>query len=597
MKTLTRESRGWEPGQADLGPEGARGLRGMLVILRSYLAPFSVSVACGVANQGLAVATNTLGAYLVASAIVGRPVERLWPLVAVLAVLVLARAGAAYLEIWIPHEMAFRLLAEVRYWLYWAFERLAPGRLAHRRSGDLVARAMTDSEGMEMFYAHTLIYVSTAIVLTPILVVALAVVHPLLALALLPMLALACSAPFLLRRANARHGRALRERVAEVNADVVDAVQGLREVVAFGQGPGRLELIRRRSTELAHAQMVQGARAGSETALTTTLVSLGTLVVALVGANLVIDGRLELVMFPVAVVLGLGCFQPAITLFNATKVWGITYASADRVFAILDQPAPVPDAGTSAPVDVEPAVRFDGVSFRYHPDGPWAVRDASFEIAPGETVALVGHSGAGKSTLAHLLLRFWDPASGAVRIGGHDLRDLTQERLYELVAFVPQDVFLFHNSVSWNIALGRPESTDAEIRRCVAAAQAADFIAGLPEGGDTMVGERGARLSGGERQRVAIARALLRDAPILVLDESVSMLDAISERDLQRAVAEVRAGRTALVIAHRLSTILAADRIVVLEQGHVVGTGTHPDLLATCPAYSRLVDAQWSPAP
>jgi ABC-type multidrug transport system fused ATPase/permease subunit len=561
----------------------------MLAVLRGYARPFAASVLFGVANQGSGIAAAALGAHVVALALSGEPADRLWPLVWLLAGLVLARSAATWGEAWISHELAFRILAEIRHWLYWAFSRMAPGRLLGRRSGDLVARAMADSEAMEMFYAHTLIYLVVAAVLTPVALGALALLHPLLALAVLPVLLAACTVPFALRSRNAAQGRALRERTAEVNTEVVDAVSGLREIVAFGQGRRRGARLAERTAALARAQAVQGRRAGTEMALVNTLVSLGVVAAAVAGAYLVDGGALPVVRYPVAVVLAANVFAPVVTLFNATKVWGVTSAGAQRVFDLLEEPAAVPDEGTVDPPCVTPRIEFDGVRFAYAPGGPEALRGVRFTVEPGETVALVGHSGAGKSTCAHLLLRFFDPTAGAVRIGGIDLRDLPQRRLYELVAHVPQDVFLFHDAVVDNVTLGRPDATEAEVAAALEDAQAAGFVAALPDGPRTPVGERGARLSGGERQRLALARALLRDAPILVLDEAVSMLDAVSEREVQRAIARTRSGRTCLVIAHRLSTILAADRIVVLEAGRVVGTGTHEQLLAACPAYARLL--------
>ena len=205
----------------------------------------------------------------------------------------------------------------------------------------------------------------------------------------------------------------------------------------------------------------------------------------------------------------------------------------------------------------------------------------SFGIEPGETVALVGHSGAGKSTCANLLLRLWDVQAGSVTVGGIDVRDLLQRDLRSLISVVPQDVYLFHASVADNLRLGNPDATDDEVRRAARLAQAMSFIELLPDGFDTVLGERGASISGGQRQRLAIARALLRDAPILVMDEAVANLDAESEASLREAMAEVARDRTTLLIAHRPSTIRTADRVVVLDRGRVVESGTYDELIAS----------------
>lgn len=589
MTALT-DRRGWAPGRIDPDQTELRGLAGMLTVLRAYLGPIVRALLAGIVNQGAAIAAVVLGASLVARAAVGAPAADLVGGIWLLLALVLLRAGASWLEAWTSHELAFRILAEVRTWLYDAFERLAPGRLQHRRSGDLVARAMSDSESMEMFYAHTLIYAVAAFVLTPLTWIGLAVLELQLALSVLPVLALTCWGPFALRERNARHGARLREEVAAVNAEVTDAVQGLREIVSFGAEDRWRAWIDARTRALARAQHSQGLRAGGEIALVGALVSLGILMVAVSGAGMVRDGALARVDFPVVVVLSAAVFTPIVTLFNATKLWGITRSAADRVFELLEEPAPVPDDG---PVRVVPdhTVRFEDVTFAYNPDGPPALRGMSCVIAAGETVALVGHSGAGKSTAAHLLQRFWDVQEGRITIGGVDLRDLSQITLHDLVAFVAQDVFLFNDPVRDNVVLGVPDAEDAAVAAALADAQAG-FVATLPDGPDTVVGERGARLSGGERQRLSIARALLRDAPILILDESVANLGTISEQLLTAAISRARTGRTALVIAHRLSTILSTDRIVLLEDGRVVDHGTHRDLMGRCQPYRDLVDSQ-----
>ncbi|MDD4567769.1 MAG: ATP-binding cassette domain-containing protein, partial [Methanoculleus chikugoensis] len=226
------------------------------------------------------------------------------------------------------------------------------------------------------------------------------------------------------------------------------------------------------------------------------------------------------------------------------------------------------------------------------PELPEVLKGVTFGVSPGETVALVGRSGAGKSTCTYLMLRLWDPTVGSVRIGGHDLRDFPQEYLRDMIAYVPQDVYLFNVSVRENIRIGRGDATDAEVEDAARRAFALDFITALPDRWDTVLGERGATLSGGQRQRIAIARAFLKDAPILVMDEAVSSLDTESEANVRKAVKEVSRGRTTLIVAHRPSTIRSADRIIVLEEGRVAETGWFNELAENGGAFSRLMTAQ-----
>lgn len=247
---------------------------------------------------------------------------------------------------------------------------------------------------------------------------------------------------------------------------------------------------------------------------------------------------------------------------------------------------------TPRPSPRAPSVRFEGVSFTYGPGEPQALRDVSFTIEPGETVALVGRSGAGKTTTAHLLLRFWDPQEGRILLDGQELRQFKLDDLRANVGLVAQDTYLFNTTLRENLCLGRPGADDEEIVAATRLANAHQFAEALPDGYETPVGERGVQLSGGQRQRVAIARALLKDAPILVLDEATSHLDAENEHQVRGALDRLMAGRTTLVIAHRLSTIRNADRIVVLDGGTVAEQGTHHELLARGGVYAQLVSAQ-----
>ena len=239
-----------------------------------------------------------------------------------------------------------------------------------------------------------------------------------------------------------------------------------------------------------------------------------------------------------------------------------------------------------------PSVVFDAVGFDYGPGEPQALSEVSFIAEPGHTVALVGRSGAGKTTCANLVMRFWDPSLGSVQLDGHNIRDFKLDDLRSQVALVSQDTYLFNASIRENIMLGRPDASQVELEQAARQANCHDFITAFPDGYDTLVGERGMQLSGGQRQRIAIARALLKNAPVLILDEATSHLDAVSESQLRQALENLMQGRTTLVIAHRLSTIRDADRIVVLDQGRAVEQGSHQELLGRHGLYAQLVATQ-----
>ena len=267
-------------------------------------------------------------------------------------------------------------------------------------------------------------------------------------------------------------------------------------------------------------------------------------------------------------------------------------ASIERMFGLLDQSSAVVDLPQAPALQVQRgAIRFDTVNFRYD-NGREVLKNVSFEIAGGETVAVVGASGAGKSTLVKMLFRFYDPVQGTVSIDGQAINAVSQRSLRQNVAIVPQDCVLFNDSLRENIRYGRPQASDDEVASAVSAAHLDTFVNRLPEGLDTVVGERGLKLSGGERQRVAIARAVLKGAPILVFDEATSSLDSQSEQAVLSAFRELAGHHTALVIAHRLSTIVDADKIVVLSDGEIVEQGSHNQLLDKGGHYASLWQAQ-----
>src|SRR5207253_3993393 len=288
-------------------------------------------------------------------------------------------------------------------------------------------------------------------------------------------------------------------------------------------------------------------------------------------------------------------YEPIKTLSKLHIVMQRSLGATTQIFSILDSVPAVQDAPNAVElVSSQGRIDFEDVTFRYSTGVTDAVRAINLHIEPGKTYALVGASGAGKSTILSLILRLYDPTSGAVKIDGHDLRSITQKSLREQIGLVTQETFLFHDTIFKNIQFGRLEATTEEIYEAARAAYAHDFIMAQPQGYETVIGDKGCLLSGGQQQRLAIARAILKNAPILLLDEATSSLDSESEQQIQKALAKLAAGRTVIAIAHRLSTVLSADQIIVMDCGRIKEIGTHAELLEKSGYYRRLYDHQFN---
>ena len=562
----------------------------LLRFIRPWRRDLALTVACGIGRVFAFIGVGIIGALLV-----GAIKNGFFSVGLVFALLVVAPLAGLlhWLESWKAHAMAYELLAEMRIELFAKLDRLAPAYLLQRRSGDLVALATQDVETVEYFYAHTVAPAFVALLVPITVLLALALVSWPLALALFPFLAYAAASPVIGRTRIDRMGSSARGALGVLNAHVAETIQGLAELFAF-------QATNRRHAEFSTlTAQYQTTRIGllddlsRQTAGLEIATGLGGLAVAATGALLVANGTIAATTLPLLVLISVAAFLPVSEIAQVGRQLADTIAATRRLHVVHSEPEPITD-GTIIPAAPAggSALAFAKVRFTYPGRTTPALDNFSCAIAPGTTVALVGPSGAGKTTVANLLLRFWDPNDGKITLDGIDLRQLKLDGLRSRIALVAQDTYLFNDSLEKNIRLARPDATPDELTLALRRAALEEFVAGLPLGLQTKVGERGVQLSGGQRQRVAIARAFLKDAPILVLDEATSHLDTISEQLVRAALDTLMENRTTIVIAHRLSTIQAADLILVMQSGRVIESGTHTDLIAQGGFYARLVDHQ-----
>jgi ATP-binding cassette, subfamily C, bacterial CydCD len=565
----------------------------LFALARGYHARLVVTFVLGVARVAALIGVGLLGALVVRAVSRGESARLL--LIALLVVAPLAGV-LHWIESWLAHDMAYRLLADMRMRFFRKLVDLGPAYLSSRRTGDLLGVATHDIELIEYFFAHTITPGLVAVLVPAVVLATLGVFGWPMALAVLPFLAYAALSPVLGRgRIDRLSGRA-REASGELNAHAVDSIQGLAEIVAFQQEARRGEALAARARAYAEARMPFLADLARQSAMQDVATGLGGLAVTVVGASLVAAGRLEAAMLPLLTLLAMSAFVPVWEIAQVGRQLADTLAATRRVHAVHAEPVLITDGpGVRLPGprrEEAATIALHDVTFTYPGRARPALTQVSFTVPAGATVALVGPSGAGKTTIASLLLRFWDPTSGSITLAGHDLRAWSLDDLRGHIALVAQDTHLFNDTLGGNIRIARPEATPTEVAAAIERASLTSLVRALPEGLETRVGERGVQLSGGQRQRVAIARAFLRDAPVLILDEATSHLDAVNEHVVQEALLSLARARTTIVIAHRLSTVRAADQIVVLDEGRVVEQGRHDELLRRRGLYARLVSRQ-----
>lgn len=560
-------------------------IRLMLPYWRRILLALLISTLTITSHIGL-MATS---AYLLARAALHPPILDLMVTIVGVRFFGLSRAVFRYLERYVSHDVTFRILSQIRVKFYQGLEPLAPARLMNFRSGDLLSRIVADVEIQQNLFLR---------VITPPFVAFLVLCGYGLFLARYDMrfsfILAACylvaglGIPWGIKGLSQGVGRQMVVLKAELNTQVADSLLGITELVVYGQSQAHLAKIQQTDTKLMHQQRRIARLSALSAALTGMIANLGLWLVLVLGILLVEKGKLSGVNLGM---LALGTFSSFEALFPLALVphhLEQNRAAADRLLELIEAEPAVQDDDAESPKPKGLDFSFQDVNFRYDQDGSWVLNHLTFRIPQQGKVAIVGPSGAGKTSVVNLLLRFWEYDKGQINLGGHSLREYSQEDARTLIGVVTQRTHLFNATIRENLLLAKPEATVDELIRAAQQAKLHDFILSLPQGYDSLVGEGGFALSGGQRQRLAIARVVLKNAPILILDEAMTGLDPLTEREVMDEIYQLMEGRTTLVITHRLLGLEKMDEILVLDKGLIVERGKHEELLRQKGLYYKL---------
>ena len=499
-----------------------------------------------------------------------------------------------YLERLVSHNVTFRLLARLRVWFYEKLEPLAPARLMEYKSGDLLARVIGDVETLENFYVRVISPSLTAILIGFLVALFFAAFYPPIALVLvLFFLILGLILPILSQISSRTFGQQLITQRADIQSQLVDGIQGIADLLAFGRGADRLQQISRIGNTYGGTQKQMARINGIHSALGTLFTNLGVWLVLLLIIPQVTAGAIPGVMLGTFVLMTLASFEAVLPLPLAAQMWNASREATKRLFEVVDaEPAVRDDIRYSKLDGRRSKIEFSNISFTYPTQSIPALQNVTFSVPEGKSIAIVGPSGAGKSTISNLLLRFWDYETGDIHLGDKSLKSLDPDEVRKRFALVSQNNYFFNTTIRENLRLARRSASQEEIESAADAAQIHEFITTLPKGYDTLIGEQGLRLSGGERQRLAIARALLKDAPVLIFDEPTANLDPQTEKQVLDTLRITIREKTALLITHRLVGLETMDEILVMDAGRIVERGTHAELLRQNGLYRRLWDLQ-----
>ena len=552
-------------------------LRQLLRIARLPRARLVASVALGSLSVLLGVGLMSLAGYVISRAAEHPPILSLTVAIVAVRACGIGKPVARYFERLERHDLAFHVLARMRVGFYRKIEPLVPGRLPEFRRGDLLAAMVGDIDALQNLFLLGVSPPLVAIVAGGISVAIAAAFLPsaglILAVGLLAGgIGIPALAALVSRRAGARQSAAQ----GELTAELVDLLRGAPELAVLGADERAVEAVRAVDEELVHLARRDALVSGLLEGLSVAVAGLTVAGVLVICASATVAGTLDRVMVASVALLAMASFEAVTPLPAAARVLSATIASGRRLLAITSHAPAVVDPPRPADPPRDPTVTLEQVGFGYADGESWELLDVNLRIAPGRTTALVGRSGAGKSTIAALMVRFLDPDAGRIAVGGTDARTLRQDDVRSFVTLDAQDAYLFSTTIRENIRLAKPSADEDAIERALRRAQIWDWIASLPDGADTYVGEEGTLVSGGERRRIALARTFLADAPIVVLDEPTAHLDPETAERLVDDALNATEGRTVLLITHRLEGLDAVDRTVRLSRGRVVPSRSVP---------------------